>query len=104
MYGLDDCHIKYIRECLSNNTEVEKACLFGSRALGNYKKGSDIDLALFGEKINRKVILRILHELNEEYPIPYYFDIVDYNKIKNKELKEHIDNCSVLLYEKNEDN
>lgn len=46
MYGLLDKDINYIINTLIRFPEVEKAIIFGSRAMGNYKKGSNIDLAI----------------------------------------------------------
>ncbi len=100
MYGLPERDIKMILEAVQKYEEIQKVLIFGSRAMGNYKKASDIDLALFGENISRKTILRLNDDLNEEYPIPYFFDILNYNEISNQELKSHIDIEGKLLYKK----
>lgn len=80
--------------------EIEKAIIFGSRAMGNYKKGSDIDIAILGNNINDKTITRLSATLNEEKPIPYFIDIVNYNSITNIQLKEHIDKEGKVLFRK----
>ena len=49
MYGLLDRNLKFILEAISKYPEIEEVIIFGSRAMGNYKKGSDIDLALKGK-------------------------------------------------------
>lgn len=51
MYGLKERDLHYIRQALEKFPEIDEAILFGSRALGNFKKGSDIDLAIVGESI-----------------------------------------------------
>lgn len=48
-YGLDTKYMEMIRSIFSRYPEVEKVILFGSRAKGNYKRGSDIDIAVTGE-------------------------------------------------------
>lgn len=58
----------------------------------------DVDLALIGEKVDRKVVRRLSDDLNEEYPLPYFFDIVNYNDISNEELKKHIESVGKLIY------
>jgi predicted nucleotidyltransferase len=63
-----------------------KAAVFGSRAKGNYRDNSDIDIAVWGD-VN---IGHILTEL-DELPMPYKFDVVAYETIKNDKLREHID-------------
>ena len=52
MFGLLDRDIKYIIKALEQHDEIEKAVIFGSRAMGNYKKGSDVDIAIIGENEN----------------------------------------------------
>lgn len=49
-YGIDDKYMKELREILASIPEIEEAVLYGSRARGDYKRGSDIDLSLKGEK------------------------------------------------------
>ena len=75
MYGLLERDLKFILEAISGYSEIEEVIIFGSRAMGNYKKGSDIDLALKGEKVDQSVVRRLSDELEEEYPLPYFFDI-----------------------------
>ncbi|MEG2289364.1 MAG: nucleotidyltransferase domain-containing protein [Clostridium sp.] len=92
MFGLLERDLKYIKMALSQFEEIDEAIIFGSRAIGNYKKGSDVDMAIVGSKITRKTILRLSDLLNEEYPLPYFFDIIHYETLANDKLKEHIDN------------
>lgn len=47
--GLTDKDLKEITGILARFPQIKEALIFGSRALGNYKKGSDIDLVLKGE-------------------------------------------------------
>ncbi|MDD4155892.1 MAG: nucleotidyltransferase domain-containing protein, partial [Candidatus Cloacimonetes bacterium] len=63
---------------------VKKSIIFGSRAKGNYKYASDIDIAIDGNEN------RVAYYLNEESNLPYYFDIININTIKNPKLIDHI--------------
>ena len=58
------------------------------------------DIALKGEYVNRKIVCRLSDDLNEEYPLPYFFDVVNYNDISNEELKKHIDNVGKTIYKR----
>ncbi len=98
MYGLSERDLKYMNEAFSKYGELEKVLIFGSRAMGNYKKASDVDLALIGDNINRKILLNLSQELNEVYPWPYFFDLLDYKTISNKNLCEHIDDYGQVIY------
>jgi len=61
--------------------EIEKAAIFGSRVKGNYKPGSDVDIAIWGNDISFSTLSRLHAILEEESPMPYFFDIVDYSHL-----------------------
>lgn len=100
MCGLLERDFRNIYLAIKQFPEIDKVVIFGSRALGNYKKGSDIDLSIYGNGINRRTILTLSDLLNEEYPIPYFFDIIHYESINNENLKSHIDKYGKVIYEK----
>jgi len=83
---------------LMNKKDVQKAAIFGSRSIGNYKNGSDIDIAIYGANITADLVNEISVELNEKLPLPYYFDIVHYDSLKHDGLKEHIDKYGKTFY------
>jgi predicted nucleotidyltransferase len=103
LYGLSEKDVQVIKSCLEKHPKIEQALIFGSRAIGSYRKGSDIDIALFGVQQSEleEVRAQISDYLNEESPLPYYFDILDYQKVTNPSLKVHIDSVGKLLYKKN---
>lgn len=101
--GLLDRDFTYILEAARRDPNIEELVLFGSRAMGNYKPGSDVDLAVKGENINRSSIRRLSECLNEDLPLPYFFDVLDYNTIENEALKIHIDIFGVVIYQKNKE-
>jgi predicted nucleotidyltransferase len=100
MFGLKDEDLTTIRNILAKRGEVEQAFIFGSRAKGNYKSGSDIDIALKGERIDYDTISGIRYELNEETIMPYHFDVVNYHTLNNSELINHIDRMGNCFYER----
>jgi len=83
--------------------EIEKAVVFGSRAIGNDKTGSDVDLAIYGDAVPRGAVLALQDELNEELPLPYMFDVLHYEEIDNPKLKEHIDRFGKVIYCKDDE-
>lgn len=97
-FGLSQKIITILENFFNNFPEIKKVKIYGSRALGTYRKGSDIDFALFGE-INSSLMTKIRYEI-DELPTPYMFDITDYNTIGNEKLKEHIDKFGKIFYEK----
>lgn len=77
---------------------VESAILFGSRAKGKAKAGSDVDIALSGKQLTRMDIVSLSMKLNEESCLPYSFDLVDRAAIDNPELADHIDRVGIVLF------
>ncbi len=100
--GLKKTDLSYIIATIKQFEEITKAAIFGSRAKGNYKQGSDVDVALWGaEKISFTTLARLHDYLEEESPMPYFFDIIDYQALNNEDLKEHIDRVGVVIFERN---
>ena len=98
-FGLSKSHVSKIIDILKAFPEVEQGAIFGSRALGTSKKGSDVDIALYGT-LRDDVVTAISYQLNEETLLPYFFDLVDYQNIVNDALKEHIDRVAIIFYRK----
>jgi len=98
-YGLNEDTIKTINRVFENNSVVDKVVLYGSRAKGNYKNGSDVDLTLFGNMLDFNTLLKISSEI-DDLPLPYKFDISIFNSITNKDLIEHIARVGKVFYSK----
>lgn len=95
-FGLPDKTIEMIKNLFYSYSEISEVKIFGSRAKGNYKSGSDIDLAIFGN-VDEKLLRHIAFEL-DELSTPYKFDVLNYNTIDNEALKQNVDKCGKLLY------
>ncbi len=96
MFGLDDRTVKMIRQFLQVEPEVLEARVYGSRAMGNYRPGSDIDLAIWTNSAHD--ISFHVKAMLEALPTPYMFDVTDYNRISHQPLKDHIDRVGKLFY------
>jgi len=99
-FGLKERDITHILCALKQFPEIEEALIFGSRATGSYKKGSDIDLAIKGKKISHRTLSRLNDLLEEELPIPYFFDVIDYKIAHSKQLLDHINHFGVKIFTK----
>jgi predicted nucleotidyltransferase len=98
-HGLTDVTVAQIHEALARHPEVEKAVLYGSRAKGNFKPGSDVDLTLLGAGVTSKILGQIQDEL-EDGPLPYTFDLSILAQITQADLMDHIRRVGVVFYEK----
>jgi len=100
-YGLKQSKVQDIQKVFSTFSEVEEVVLYGSRAKGNFKNGSDIDLTIKGENLNLKIINKISFCLDDLY-LPYTFDLSIFNHISSPELIDHIQRVGKVFYKKNE--
>jgi len=99
--GLHKLDLDLIIATIAKYPEITEAVIFGSRAKGNFKNGSDIDIALKGNNIDLQLVSTISFNLNEETNLPYKFDVLDFNSISNDELTEHINRVGVCIFERN---
>ena len=98
-FGIAEKAFEELIILFSQNPNIEKVVLFGSRAMGKYKEGSDIDLALFGTDIKLNDQLDLSLKLEKlEYPYSYDFQI--YKNIKDKDVLDHINRVGVIIYQK----
>ena len=102
-YGLRESDLAHIAEAAAQLGEISEVVLFGSRAKGNFQPGSDVDLAIKGAQIEYSTVLCLSDELNEERPLPYFFDVVDYETLENARLREHIDRVGVAIFRRDSD-
>ena len=97
MFGLDSKTIEAIRKVLSQYPQVKQAKIFGSRALGTERPNSDIDIALWGQALDWKVLGSIQADL-DEISSPYKFDVAGYHLTEHQGLREHIDRVGKPFY------
>jgi len=96
-FGLSQTNIDNIRKVLRQFPDIEAAYLYGSRAKGNYKPSSDIDLVLKGNALNLVQLSKVLLKLDDLY-LPNQFDVSLYHHIDNQDLIKHIERVGIDLY------
>lgn len=98
-FGLNESTISAINHVLSNYPDIEKAVIYGSRAKGNYRNGSDIDLTLFGNALTYAQLNGIETQL-DDLLLPYSIDLSLFNLLDNPDLISHIKHAGKTFYEK----
>ena len=99
-FGLKEATLQKIGAVLARYPQVEKAVLYGSRAKGNYKNGSDIDLTLCGgADLTLHVLYRISDEL-DDLLLPYTIDLSIFQDISDPDVIAHIRRVGISFYEK----
>ena len=97
-FGLSDTVIKELQDVFRRHANIEKVLIFGSRSKGNYRAGSDIDLAVIGNDIDYNQLLSILCEI-DDLELLYSVDLLDYQKKKGTSIGDHIDRVGQVFYE-----
>lgn len=98
-FGLDEKVIEKINLVFASFPKIDKVIIYGSRAKGNYREGSDIDLTLIGEGLDLSV-LNALDTNLDDLLLPYLFDISIFEQITNSDLVNHIGRVGKIIYEK----
>ena len=101
MYGLEQEDTDKINTVFNNYPEVEKAILYGSRAKGNYKPYSDIDISLVGKALTLSQQFAIETDL-DDLLLPYKMDLSIFHKIENEDLIDHINRVGITFYDSND--
>jgi predicted nucleotidyltransferase len=87
--GLDQMTIHKIRSVFLKYPQIQDVMLYGSRAKGNYREGSDIDLSIKAPSLTTKDLLKIENEV-EELMLPYKFDLSLFHQIEDPQIIDHI--------------
>jgi predicted nucleotidyltransferase len=96
-HGLSAATVTAINGVLAQFPEVERAVLFGSRAKGNFKPGSDIDLTLFGAQLTAATQGNLAEAL-DGLLLPYTIDLSRFDQLNQAALREHIERVGQEFY------
>lgn len=97
-FGLSDTVINELQGVFRRHANIQKVLIFGSRSKGNYRAGSDIDLAVIGQGIDYNQLLSILCEI-DDLELLYSIDLVDYAQKVGTPIGDHIDRVGQVFYE-----
>lgn len=99
IYGLSDNQIGTLHSIFGQYPNIDQVILYGSRAKGNYKPGSDIDLTVKGEYISIDLLNAIKTQISNS-TLPYLVDLSNYKELSNIELIEHINKVGIVFYQR----
>jgi uncharacterized protein len=98
-FGLKQETIDRINSVFEKHPEIDKVIIYGSRAKGNYRIGSDIDLSIYGNDLNYELIGKVSSEI-DDLDTPYLFDISIFRLLNSPSLEEHINRVGKVFYKK----
>jgi len=96
-YGLTDKEIDLIKNVFQKFPEVETVFIYGSRAKGNFKKTSDIDLALRFAKGAAGGIANIKSAL-DDLPLIHEINLLDDSGISSGSFKASYEKTRQIFY------
>jgi predicted nucleotidyltransferase len=99
--GLSDATLATVKAFLASCPALKTALVYGSRAKGNYKLGSDIDLPLTGAALTQDMLSHLVGQF-EESNLPYQVDLSIFRDIDNPSLREHIERVGKVLFQRTE--
>lgn len=97
-FGLKQNTIENMNSVFECFPQIHQVIIYGSRAKGNFKHGSDIDLTVKGENLNQQILNKISLQLDDLF-LPYSFDLSVFGHIKNEELLDHINRVGKIFYD-----
>jgi uncharacterized protein len=99
-FGLRDTDITYMKDLFRQHPDIEQVWVYGSRAKGTNRPGSDVDLALIGPDVKRETVSYVHFVLEEDSPMPFFFDVLYWNTLSNQTLKDEIERTGKVLYQR----
>ncbi len=96
-YGLEDDELRLINETLAQTANLQQAILYGSRAKGNYRPFSDVDITLIGDRLTDDDLADITYRLSES-SLPYFCDVSLFSRLNNPALIDHIRRRGKAIY------
>ncbi|MEA1921250.1 MAG: nucleotidyltransferase domain-containing protein [Pseudomonadota bacterium] len=96
-FGLTERDMLTIHGIMRESPAIKIVLIFGSRAKGNFKPGSDVDLAIMDAEIKDAELAKLINHFSES-SLPYFVDLVCYSSLTDTALKKHIDRVGVLFY------
>jgi predicted nucleotidyltransferase len=97
-YGLSDKTLDTLNSIFRKYPDIRQVVLYGSRAKGKFRLGSDIDLTLkTRENFAFTDLLRIGNDFDDS-DMPYFVDVSIYDRLSNPSLRSHIDRVGKVLY------
>ena len=96
-YGLSDIELKKLRQIYPRYQLIDHEILYGSRAKGNHKPFSDVDISLVGANLTRSRLNQIAFAI-DDLLLPYQFDLSIFHKLTNMELVDHIRRVGISIF------
>ena len=96
-FGLPPATLAKLNSIFAQHDAIDSVLIYGSRAKGNYRAGSDIDLTVKGTEISFAEFMQIEDQI-DDLMLPYTVDLSQYRQLENTDLIAHIDRVGIAIY------
>lgn len=103
VYGFTDDERKWMNSIFASIPHIDKVILYGSRAKGNFREFSDVDITLLGDKLTHNDLLDLYDKLYDS-DLPYNYDVSIFCKLEDKDFIEHIKRVGKFIYSREDYN
>jgi predicted nucleotidyltransferase len=101
-FGLTEDDLSTLQRVFRRYPSVHEVLVFGSRAMGRFRPGSDVDLAVREDDARASALPDMRYELDEETLLPYRFDVLALDQIASPLLVDHIQRWGCSIYRRGE--
>ncbi len=101
--GLPESAVEKLRGIFKNYAKIHQVILYGSRAMGTYRPGSDIDLCIEAESFGLLELLAIENQI-DDLLLPWKVDLSLRHKIDNAALLNHIQRVGQTFFTEHPEN
>ncbi len=99
-FGLSEKSMGIIFSIYEKYPQIERVIVYGSRAMGNFREGSDIDMTIIADGVfSDDDLLRVADDFDNSM-LPYLVDVSDFSQLKSESLKDHIRRRGKVLYQR----
>lgn len=99
IYGLSLAIIEDLRQVFAHYPDIHQVLIFGSHAKGNYREGSNIDLAVIAPNMSDSTLTQLWNEI-DALPLVFKADLLHWDKLDNASLKQNVQRFGQLLFPK----
>lgn len=101
MFGLPEEAVARLQDVFRRVPGIERVILYGSRAKGNYRQGSDLDLTLVGQGLTLSTLAQLETEL-DDLLLPYRIDLSILDQIEDPDVRDHIARVGKVFFQRAE--
>lgn len=99
-FGLTPAHREIIASIFAKYPQIHQVLVYGSRAKGNYRPGSDIDMTISqGENLATDLLFKLMRDFDDSI-LPFFVDLSIFSQLTEPALIQHIQRVGKVIYQR----